>query len=34
MPTRALPFLVLLAAAFLLLVSSLFTVAQTELAIR
>lgn len=34
MPTRALPFLVLLAVAFLLLVSSLFTVAQTELAIR
>ena len=34
MPTRAPPFLVLLAVAFLLLVSSLFTVAQTELAIR
>ena len=34
MPTRALPVLVLLAVAFLLLVSSLFTVAQTELAIR
>jgi modulator of FtsH protease HflC len=34
MPTRALPVLVLLAVAFLLLVSSLFTVGQTELAIR
>ena len=34
MPTRALPLLVLLAVAFLLLVSSLFTVGQTELAIR